>query len=71
MTLEVDKSELAPRLHNWGPSFRELVEKMPEKVFKWGIFDMADHPASTYAQGRVCLVGDAAHARKWRLDRSE
>jgi len=49
-------------LSNWSPGIRELVQKLPEKLFKWAIFDMADHPADTYARGRVALVGDAAHA---------
>ncbi|KAI9661829.1 MAG: hypothetical protein M1821_009068 [Bathelium mastoideum] len=62
MTLEVTKSEMIPSLSKWSPSMRELVEKMPEQVFKWAIFDMADHPANAYARGRVCLAGDAAHA---------
>jgi salicylate hydroxylase len=26
------------------------------------MFDMADPPATTYASGRVCIAGDAAHA---------
>lgn len=29
---------------------------------QWGIFDLGDHPLSSYYKGRVCLVGDAAHA---------
>nr|AMJ52083.1 lijD [Ascomycota sp. F53] len=62
MTLEVSKSEVTEAIGKWGPSMRELVDKMPEQVFKWAMFDMADNPAPTYAQGRVCLAGDAAHA---------
>jgi salicylate hydroxylase len=62
MTLEVEKSEIIPALSKWGPGIRDLVEKLPEKVFKWAIFDMADNPADTFARGRVALVGDAAHA---------
>lgn len=62
MTLEAAKSEMNSTFSDWAPSILELIEKMPERVFKWGIFDMADHPADTYALGRVCLAGDAAHA---------
>lgn len=29
---------------------------------QWGIFDLGDHPLSSYTKGRICLVGDAAHA---------
>ncbi|PVH94010.1 FAD/NAD(P)-binding domain-containing protein, partial [Periconia macrospinosa] len=61
-TLEVDKSEFVPALSKWGPGIRKLADKLPDKVFKWAIFDMADHPADHYARGRVALAGDAAHA---------
>jgi salicylate hydroxylase len=29
---------------------------------QWAIFDMGDNPVPTFAKGRVCLSGDAAHA---------
>ena len=29
---------------------------------KWAIFDLGDHPVPTFAKGRVCISGDAAHA---------
>lgn len=29
---------------------------------KWGLFDLADNPLPTFYKGRVCLVGDSAHA---------
>lgn len=29
---------------------------------QWGIFDLGDHPLSSYYKGRICLLGDAAHA---------
>lgn len=40
----------------------ELMTHLPEQLSKWAIFDMADYPAPTYASGRVCVAGDAAHA---------
>lgn len=30
--------------------------------FKWAIFDLGTNPSPAYAKGRVCLLGDAAHA---------
>ncbi|KAG8407722.1 hypothetical protein J3459_018405 [Metarhizium acridum] len=60
--MEVDKSEIVPVLNKWGPDVRQLLQKLPDRVFAWAIFDTADHPADTYARGRVCLAGDAAHA---------
>lgn len=29
---------------------------------QWGQFDLGEHPPPTYAKGRICLIGDAAHA---------
>ena len=29
---------------------------------KWAIFDLGIHPPPAYAKGRVCILGDAAHA---------
>lgn len=29
---------------------------------QWAIFDLGNHPLSTYHKGGICLVGDAAHA---------
>jgi len=29
---------------------------------QWAIFDLGDHPVPTYYKGRVCILGDAAHA---------
>lgn len=41
---------------------RELVSLLPEQIAKYAIFDMYDHPAPSYAVGRVCIAGDTAHA---------
>ncbi|KAI1412490.1 putative salicylate hydroxylase [Hypoxylon sp. FL1857] len=62
MTAPGTRDEVAHALRNWSPAVRELVGLFPEHLTKWGIFDMAEHPAPTYARGRVCIAGDAAHA---------
>lgn len=41
---------------------RELVSLLPEQIAKYAIFDMYDHPAPSFAVGRVCIAGDTAHA---------
>lgn len=56
------RDEVQNALQGWGPHVTELLGHLPEKVSKWAIFDMADHPAPTYASGRVAIAGDAAHA---------
>ncbi|KAF3765283.1 FAD/NAD(P)-binding domain-containing protein [Cryphonectria parasitica EP155] len=56
------RDEALKALEGWGPHIRELVALLPEQISKYAIFDMYDHPAPTYAKGRVCIAGDAAHA---------
>lgn len=46
----------------FGPAVRAIMGLLPDKLDKWAIFDTRDHPVPTYAQGRLGLAGDAAHA---------
>jgi salicylate hydroxylase len=46
----------------WGKNVTHILSLLNEDVDIWAIFDMLDHPASTYAKGKVCVIGDAAHA---------
>lgn len=62
MVAPATKDEVVKVFKDFSPHVRELISKFPEKLMKWGIFDMADHPAPTYASGRVAILGDAAHA---------
>lgn len=56
------REDVLRRLQDWGPAARGLAALLPEEPLVWGIFDMYDHPAPYFSKGRVCLVGDAAHA---------
>ncbi|KAH0037081.1 FAD/NAD(P)-binding domain-containing protein, partial [Aureobasidium melanogenum] len=47
---------------DWGNKVQAIVDLLEDKLDKWAIFDLGDHPVSTYAKGRVAIVGDAAHA---------
>lgn len=62
MTAPASRDEVVDALKDWSPHVREIVNLFPEQLTKWAIFDMGDNPAPTYARGRVCLAGDAAHA---------
>lgn len=44
---------------NWGDSVKKILPMM-QKPDVWALFHHL--PASTYFKGRVCLLGDAAHA---------
>lgn len=62
MTAPGTREELERVVVGWGPHLVELTKLFPDNMVKWGIFDMDENPAPTYARGRVCLAGDAAHA---------
>lgn len=62
MTRDASRADLETVFQDWGPTVRSIIGLLPEKLDKWGIFDMYDHPALTYVSGRVCVAGDAAHA---------
>lgn len=59
----VSKTGVVEAFLAWHPTVRKIIDLLPEEEMSpWGIFDMAEHPAPYYAQGRVCVAGDAAHA---------
>ncbi|KAJ6014707.1 hypothetical protein N7540_009298 [Penicillium herquei] len=62
MTVASSRDEVVEALQGWGPHIKELVDEFPEMLSKYAIFDQADNPLPSYASGRVCLAGDAAHA---------
>ncbi|KAK2595351.1 hypothetical protein QQS21_006951 [Conoideocrella luteorostrata] len=47
---------------HFGPEIISLLKLTSPKLDIWAIFDVGDNPPPTYFKGRVCLVGDAAHA---------
>ncbi|PWY79151.1 putative salicylate hydroxylase [Aspergillus heteromorphus CBS 117.55] len=62
ITMPATRSEVASVFASWSPSVREIIALLPENLTKWALYDMYEHPAASYCRGRVCLVGDAAHA---------
>lgn len=62
MTAPADRSEIERLFKGWSPQLANIATLYPEKLVKWGMFDMDDNPPPTYARGRICIVGDAAHA---------
>jgi salicylate hydroxylase len=62
MAAPCTREEASAALQGWGPHVTELAGLLPEKLTKYAVFDLADNPAPTYAAGRVCVAGDAAHA---------
>ena len=55
----VSKQMLLDDYHGWGSSVREVLDLI-ERPSRWALFDVPGLP--TYCSGRICLMGDAAHA---------
>jgi salicylate hydroxylase len=52
--------ELLAEFEGWTPMVLRFMEQVPpELLFKWGLFDR--EPLTSWSQGRVTLLGDAAH----------
>jgi salicylate hydroxylase len=54
-----DRDELAASFAGWDPRVTTLLEKV-ESCFWWGLYDRK--PLRTWTNGRLALLGDAAHA---------
>lgn len=63
LTLPATKEEALQHFAKFGPVVTAIMGLLDERLDKWGIFDLYDHPVSSYVSkgGHVCLVGDAAH----------
>lgn len=53
------KEEMEADFEGWGPQVQKIVGAM-EKPDIWALF--MHPPCNTYYKGRLCLLGDAAHA---------
>ena len=53
------KQEMEDDFQGWGPHVTKIVKAM-QKPDIWALFEHP--PCDTYTKGRVCLLGDAAHA---------
>lgn len=62
LTLPGERAEVLEFYKDWSPLVKGILGAMGEDLDRWAIFDMAEHPAPYFNKGRVCLVGDAAHA---------
>ncbi|KAJ9133367.1 FAD/NAD(P)-binding domain-containing protein [Pleurostoma richardsiae] len=62
LTLPSSREEALEDFKGFGPSVLNLIKLTGENSDRWGLFDLAEHPLSTFYKGGICLVGDAAHA---------
>jgi salicylate hydroxylase len=59
MVIGATKEEMMRDFGPWGEDVKNIVKLMGQSDI-WALFDHP--PAETYYKGRICLLGDAAHA---------
>ena len=47
---------------DWSETPRKIIEMLEPDLDRWAIFDTGSHPCPYFNKGRICLLGDAAHA---------
>lgn len=62
MTAPAPREQVMHTYRDWAPAVRTIVSLLSDPLDQWAIFDLADHPLSSYSKGRICVAGDAAHA---------
>lgn len=62
LSAAADKKEAVAAFAGHGGAVRAIVNLLPKEITQWAVFDTYDYPISTYCQGLICIVGDAAHA---------
>ncbi|KAL7948837.1 hypothetical protein V8C42DRAFT_230538 [Trichoderma barbatum] len=60
-TREGSKEDVEKAFCHFGPSVKEIIRALPDKLNRWALFDSHSHPLPSYAYGRIVLAGDAAH----------
>ncbi len=60
--IQAHPDELRATFRDWCPEVQSMIAAIePEKLFKWAIYAREPLPRWTHG-GRLCLLGDAAHA---------
>lgn len=61
-TLPAKREEAIKDFQGFGPNVMKLLDLVKPDLDIWGIFDLGGHPLKTFNKGKMCVVGDAAHA---------
>ncbi|KAL2873683.1 hypothetical protein SGCOL_011166 [Colletotrichum sp. CLE4] len=60
-TLSATVDDCIKDLKAFSPRMQKAIQLL-KVLDRWALFDLGDHPVPTFAKGRICLLGDAAHA---------
>jgi salicylate hydroxylase len=58
-TEQTSLASLREAFHGWSPQLQDIISAVEEPVYKWALYDR--EPLSTWCNGSVALLGDAAH----------
>ncbi|KAH6985222.1 salicylate hydroxylase 1 [Ilyonectria destructans] len=61
LTLPTQKGDFLEDFKGFRPLVLKIIDNA-RNLDRWAIFDLGDHPVPTFAKGRMCIIGDAAHA---------
>jgi salicylate hydroxylase len=61
-TLAGDKKEIEEEFKEFAPAVQDVIQNMDTNPLKWILFDRKSSPQWIFAEGKVALLGDAAHA---------
>ncbi|KAF5560694.1 salicylate 1-monooxygenase [Fusarium napiforme] len=61
LVLLATKEDLLHDFEGFRPSVLNILDNT-ERLDRWAIFDLGGNPVPTFVKGRVCIIGDAAHA---------
>lgn len=61
-TTRCTRKEVVAAFDGWCSPVHKLIDLLPEDLEQWALFDLFEYPLAAYNYGRVCLIGDAAHA---------
>ncbi|GAM83866.1 hypothetical protein ANO11243_018560 [Dothideomycetidae sp. 11243] len=62
LTQPSTKEQVKRDFSHHGATVRKVIDLLEPQLDCWAIFDTGDSPLPHYNRGRVCLLGDAAHA---------
>jgi salicylate hydroxylase len=61
-TLPAKREEAIRDFQGFGPNVMKLLNLVKPDLDIWGIFDLGGNPLKAFNKGKICVVGDAAHA---------
>lgn len=62
LTRPAKREDALKDFEGYGPNVTALLKLTKPDLDCWAIFDLGENPVPRFNKGRVCIVGDAAHA---------